>query len=324
MRHPTTLKTCAMWTENAMYRADTGAQGLGTNPIVEFPPKTRLTMEAVASERNLSEIIGANGRLEDGVARFYFGQLLNAIDRHHSKGVCHRDIKLRSNFSRRKPENVLLDRHGNVRLRGFARWRSKAALPRMAPLTGLCNSAVARRRRIMVHPPRETPEHAAPEVLQGFAYDGKAADVWSLGMTLGSMLIGVPPLAIDKAQARGLHYSPSLSVMRPSAHSLVECMMHSDPTKRYTTAQIRSHPWFTQTRVFGGRGCGTSFSDDDGGASSGSSDGGGRSESSYSRTSSTSSYSSTSSCSSSSSETSDTDTSTRGSTHSTGSGRGSV
>lgn len=33
-------------------------------------------------------------RLDDGVARHYFGQLLDAIEHCHARGVCHRDIKV--------------------------------------------------------------------------------------------------------------------------------------------------------------------------------------------------------------------------------------
>ncbi|CAM9447321.1 unnamed protein product, partial [Hapterophycus canaliculatus] len=90
------------------------------------------------------------------------------------------------------------------------------------------------------------------QVLQGFAYDGKAADVWSLGMGLSTMLTGVPPFTADEA------IPPNF--MRPSAHSLVECMMKSDPKKRYTTTQVRSHPWFTQTRAVRSRSPGGSVS----------------------------------------------------------------
>lgn len=39
----------------------------------------------------------------------------------------------------------------------------------------------------------------------------------------------------------------------PSARSLLEDMLESDPKKRYSMGEVRSHPWFTQTPGDSGR-----------------------------------------------------------------------
>ena len=48
------------------------------------------------------DLIFEHGRLEESVARFYFSQLLDAVEHMHDNGYAHRDIKL---------ENLVLDRN---------------------------------------------------------------------------------------------------------------------------------------------------------------------------------------------------------------------
>ncbi|CAN0075736.1 unnamed protein product, partial [Laminaria digitata] len=46
-----------------------------------------------------------------------------------------------------------------------------------------------------------------------------------------------------KKQAGDIHFTQEMS---SSACSLLGCMLEPDPSKRFTIAQVRSHPWFTQ------------------------------------------------------------------------------
>jgi serine/threonine protein kinase len=88
--------------------------------------------------------------------RRIFLQLARAVGHLHSVGIVHRDLK---------PENVLLDGDRNVKLAdfGFARRLDADSL-----LGTPCGS----------------PSYAAPEILMGKPYDGRKADVWSLGVLL--------------------------------------------------------------------------------------------------------------------------------------------
>lgn len=60
--------------------------------------------------RDLLENLERNGRFTEPIAKFYFHQILSAIEYMHSNGFAHRDIKL---------DNVVLDEDYNAKLIDF-------------------------------------------------------------------------------------------------------------------------------------------------------------------------------------------------------------
>ena len=98
--------------------------------------------------------------------KFYIGEILIGLQYLHSHGIIYRDLK---------PENVLLDHEGHIRLTDFG--LSKDGIDEDNPKAfTFCGTA----------------EYLAPEVIRGFAYD-KAVDFWSLGAIMYYMLSGAPP-----------------------------------------------------------------------------------------------------------------------------------
>ncbi|KAL8447074.1 hypothetical protein Emed_004598 [Eimeria media] len=158
-------------------------------------------------------------------ARFYAAELLLALEHLHKHNVIYRDLK---------PENVLLDAEGHVRLTDFG--LSKSGIADNNSARSICG----------------TPEYIAPEILCQVGH-GKAADWWSLGALLYEMLTGLPPFYTSDRQALfsnilggGLEFPVHLS---PVAVDLLRNLLHRDANERLGAGpsdaeEIKMHPFF--------------------------------------------------------------------------------
>jgi BR serine/threonine kinase len=152
------------------------------------------------------------------VAIEFFRQIVLAVEYLHNLGIVHRDLK---------PENILLDGSNQVKLAdfGFARYVG----------AGLSNTSCG------------SPHYAAPEVVRGMAYDGRASDVWSLGVILFAMLAGYLPFDDESLRnlvnkiKRGTFQMPSFA---PDVQDLIRKMLTVEPKQRIHIDQIKLHPAF--------------------------------------------------------------------------------
>lgn len=163
-------------------------------------------------------------KFPEHVARFYAAELALALEFLHRNGVIYRDMK---------PENVLLDSDGHVKLGDFGLAKDNIWDP--------CQGA----RSIC-----GTPEYMAPEVLNKVGH-GHSVDWWGLGMILYEMLTGLPPWYTKDRQKlfQRLRYSPLRipPTMSVECASVVSAFLCRDPAERLGAngvEAIKAHPFF--------------------------------------------------------------------------------
>ncbi|XP_025893873.1 maternal embryonic leucine zipper kinase isoform X1 [Nothoprocta perdicaria] len=191
--------------------------------VIETSKKIFMVLEYCPGGELFDYIISKD-RLSEEEARVFFRQIVAAIAYVHSQGYAHRDLK---------PENLLIDDEQNLKLTDFGLCaKPKGGLD--YHLNTCCGS----------------PAYAAPELIQGKAYIGSEADIWSMGVLLYALLCGFLPfddenvMAVYRKIMRGKYHVPKW--LSPSSTLLLHQMLQVDPKKRITVKHLLSHPWLMQ------------------------------------------------------------------------------
>eukprot|EP00210_Caulerpa_lentillifera_P000092 g88.t1 len=203
--------------------------------VIPCPPYLGMVME-YAKLGNLADYIRKRGGLTDAAARFFFQQIVLAVDYCHKMNVVNRDIKL---------ENVLVTGNNEE-------W----------PLLKICDFGFSKNQNLdsVENTVVGTIHLIPPELLlleEGDTYNGKQADVWCIGSCLYKMVTGMYPflrhedykltnmeaLTEIATRIRSLKYEIPDDVEHDCA-DLIKSILVEDPTHRPTIEKIQSHEYF--------------------------------------------------------------------------------
>ncbi|CAN6904395.1 unnamed protein product [Brassica oleracea var. botrytis] len=205
--------------------------------------------------------------LTEEEAKFYVAETVLAIESIHRHNYIHRDIK---------PDNLLLDRYGHLRLSDFGLCKPLdcSAIgenefsnnPNNGSTTEQEGGSGApkrtqqeqlehwqKNRRKLAYSTVGTPDYIAPEVLLKKGY-GMECDWWSLGAIMYEMLVGYPPFYADDPMStcrkivnwKSHLKFPEEAVLSREAKDLINSLLCSVRRRLGSKGadEIKAHPWF--------------------------------------------------------------------------------
>ena len=177
---------------------------------------------------DVCQLVGGLG--EDG-GRYFFKQMLRAIEYMSAMKVAHRDLKL---------ENILVDNDLSLKIADFG----YAAFNKVDALSSY----------------RGTFTYMAPEIKEGRSYNGLQVDLFSAGVVLFILVRGIFPFK----EARKDEFFYSLLVqgafaeywekvqgtyLSDACRDLLQRLFAYDPTARPSLAEVWAHPWLSDTHA---------------------------------------------------------------------------
>ncbi|KAL5260830.1 hypothetical protein ACHWQZ_G006758 [Mnemiopsis leidyi] len=171
-------------------------------------------------------IMRDRGCFDNNTTKFFVACVVEAFDYLHRKGIVYRDLK---------PENLLLDAEGYVKLCDFGFGKKIGHGRKTWTFCG-------------------TPEYVAPEIILNKGHD-LSADYWSLGILMFELLTGSPPFSgADPMQTynlilRGMDMVEFPRKINKSAQHLVKKLCRDNPAERIGYQRdglrdIKKHKWY--------------------------------------------------------------------------------
>ena len=221
---------------------------------------------------DLMSLLMARDILPEQEAKFYAAEIVMAIESVHKLDCIHRDLK---------PDNVLIDADGHIKLSDFGLTKkldiklidnnlqnelrnfgnttygtnsnSRFKNLSYAQQFSQFKSMKSKKRRAFAYSTVGTPDYIAPEVIRQKGY-GQEIDWWSLGVIMFEMMIGYPPFFSESSTEtckKILDWKNSLNI-RPEANISKEAedilrKLITDPENRMGVNgadEIKSHPFF--------------------------------------------------------------------------------
>jgi len=196
---------------------------------METPKSVYLLTEYISGGELHAAIRRVSGALSRGQAMFYTGLMLLMLETLGDRSIVYRDLK---------PENVMLDSHGYLKLIDFGLAKKlDSCLPVTYSVVG-------------------TPAYMAPEVITSTGH-GFAVDVWALGVMIYEFVVGTLPFGADgdvpdviaAILQEQLKFPPRYNDM--AGKRLMMGMLVKDPAERMGSGvegwqKIKDHKFFKQ------------------------------------------------------------------------------
>mmetsp|Transcript_4474 Transcript_4474/g.6690 ORF Transcript_4474/g.6690 Transcript_4474/m.6690 type:complete len:458 (+) Transcript_4474:119-1492(+) len=205
--------------------------------------------------------------LSEDQTRFYMAETALSIRYVHELGYVHRDLK---------PDNILIDNRGHIRLTDFGLCKSvdtkkfslydwaknknkgelKSGSTRKEEEVDHAKAAktwqTKRHDRKLVYSTVGTPDYIAPEVFNQQGY-GQSCDWWSLGVIMYECLVGYPPFYADDPLTtcrnivnwqNHLVFPNEANLSRHSESMMRQLM--TDQSQRVGFSDLKKHPFFAK------------------------------------------------------------------------------
>ena len=182
-------------------------------------------------------------KLTEEEAKFYIAELILAVESIHKLDCIHRDIK---------PDNILIDKNGHIKLSDFGLAKVSDKLYEQNAVKDE-NFNPKKMTHKKLYSCVGTAYYVAPEVLNKKGY-GQEIDWWSVGVIFFEMLVGYAPFCAQETQEvcfkilnheKYLQIPPEITLSK-EANDLINRMI-SDPNKRLGkngADEIKAHPFF--------------------------------------------------------------------------------
>lgn len=183
------------------------------------------------------------GRFQENQAAFYMAEVVLALEHLHRHNIIYRDLK---------PENVLLDKDGHVRLADFG--LSKLGVDEQTLATTFCGSIEYLAPEVLAvgdkYLGEQLPTPLSPTSRRGY---GRAADFWALGCLLFELLTGEPPFYSGNNRPKLYERIMEARLTFPAymsadAVDLIRALLATDPYARLGNDGrcVRDHRFFAK------------------------------------------------------------------------------
>ncbi|KAI5309858.1 hypothetical protein KEM55_002257, partial [Ascosphaera atra] len=200
--------------------------------VLDDPREDSLYMVMEVCKRGVVMKVGLNARAtpyDNETCRHWFRDLLLGIEYLHAQGIAHRDIK---------PDNCLLTGGGVLKIVDFG-----------------VSEMFEKSEEMYTAKSAGSPAFLPPELCVAGHGDisGRAADIWSMGVTLYCLKYGRIPF--EKGSMLELYEAIRTEDVDLSGETdgdfvdLMHRILEKDPDKRIRMPQLREHPWVTKGGV---------------------------------------------------------------------------